>query len=71
MHFFLVLTVRAHVRDLVVVRPAIAIFQAFSDTVELASSATSEPFFDDPELKFLDFILEGKGGGRLCGDGGG
>ena len=44
-------------RDLVAVRPKIAIFQGFSDIVALASSTTYAPFVEDPELKFLEFIL--------------
>ena len=33
--FIFVLSVRAHVRDLVAVRPEIAIFQVFADVVRL------------------------------------
>ena len=48
--FLLVLVVRAHVQDLVAVRSAITIFQAFYDVVKLASSTTSSPSIDDTDL---------------------
>ena len=58
MPFLIVLAVRAHVQDLVAVRSAITIFQAFYDVVGLASSTPSSPYVDDPELNLPGFIGE-------------
>ena len=71
MTFIFVIAVRDHVRDLVAMRPAIAVFQEFSGVVRIASSTISDHFVDDNEFKFLDFVWEGEDGGGLCGNGGG
>ena len=71
MHFIFVLEVRALVQDLVSPRPAIATFQPFADVVVISFYTPYETFVDDTELKFLELILEGEGGGGLCDDGGG
>ena len=54
--FLLLLAVRSHVQDLVAVRSAITIFQAFYEVVGLASSTNSSPYIDDPEMKLPGFI---------------
>ena len=51
-----VLTVRAHIQDLVAVRPEISIFQEFANVVGPYSSTTDYPFVDDPDLDSLEFI---------------
>ena len=68
MTFFLVLTVRAHIQDLVAMQPEISIFQLFSDIFGLVSSTTSYPFVDDPDLELTAFIGEGADVGGVCGN---
>ena len=56
MQFIFLLAVRTHVRYLVDMHSAIAIFQSFADVGGLSTSTISSPFVDDHELKLLDFI---------------